>query len=356
MTATRRDLGVGDTGQDVVKVQKSLGFPPNACDGIYGSVTEAGVQGFQAAWGLTPDGAVGAATWDALDTLDARMRHGDPGLDDALIQQIAQLASNSALARYSWEDRGMTPAGYTQGMALCFALAIRSLEAENPAALIVAQADTHRPDTDALSWYADEMRDMGWDNSRDGVDTLRHLWCLLIGLGPRESSGNHWEGRDMSASNTSADTAEAGLFQTSWNIRSCATDEMELLFDTYMNDPQGFQSQFNVETSPTTSNLDNYGGSEGTTYQWLSKFCPAFHVFVTAIGLRRLRQHWGPINRQEVELLEEADDLLKQVEVMIAGYEPTPKPPPEDVATVSIEISSTGPVEVIVNGNPLAGS
>jgi len=55
------------------------------------------------------------------------------------------------------------------------------------------------------------------DNSRGGVDVLRHLFVLLTGLGMRESSGHYGEGRDASATNTSAYTAEAGLFQVSYN-------------------------------------------------------------------------------------------------------------------------------------------
>ena len=41
-------------------------------------------------------------------------------------------------------------------------------------------------------------------NDVSGTDTLRHLFVLMIGLGMRESSGRYCEGRDQSASNTSA--------------------------------------------------------------------------------------------------------------------------------------------------------
>ena len=47
---------------------------------------------------------------------------------------------------------------------------------------------------------------------------LRRLFVLLMGLGMRESSGQYCEGRDRSAHNTSADTAEAGLFQVSFDL------------------------------------------------------------------------------------------------------------------------------------------
>jgi hypothetical protein len=42
----------------------------------------------------------------------------------------------------------------------------------------------------------------------------------MLGHGMRESSGRHCEGRDLSADNVQSDTAEAGLFQTSYNAHS----------------------------------------------------------------------------------------------------------------------------------------
>jgi hypothetical protein len=37
------------------------------------------------------------------------------------------------------------------------------------------------------------------------------------------------------------------------------------------------------------------------------------------VGLRNLRQHWGPINRFEVEVRPEANELFKQVETIVVG-------------------------------------
>src|SRR5215831_19616078 len=88
------------------------------------------------------------------------------------------------------------------------------------------------PDSDALAYFADEFERQGMSNNVSGPDTLRHLFVLLIGLGMRESSGVCWEGRDQSADNVQSDTCEAGLFQSSWNYRACATDA-ETLFDEY---------------------------------------------------------------------------------------------------------------------------
>jgi hypothetical protein len=49
-------------------------------------------------------------------------------------------------------------------------------------------------------------------NDRDGPETLRPLFALMLGHGMRESSGRYCEGRDRSAENVASDTAEAGLF------------------------------------------------------------------------------------------------------------------------------------------------
>ncbi len=78
---------------------------------------------------------------------------------------------------------------------------------------------------------------------------------------------------DRSASNTSSETAEAGLFQTSFNAR---------------------------RASPL-----------------LPKECPFFAAQFAAIGLRNTRTRWGPINRREAEVTPGADALFKQVQEMV---------------------------------------
>jgi len=155
------------------------------------------------------------------------------------------------------------------------------------------------------------------DNSQDGIDTLRHLFVLMLGLGARESSGRYCEGRDMSATNTSADTAEASMYQTSWNIRSCSPAIPPLLREYWAN-PNGFLPTFQNGVDLDTNDLGNFGSGDGAKFQFLSKYCPAFHAFVTAIGLRYLRQHWGPINRSEVEIRQEADEMLLDVQHLLS--------------------------------------
>jgi peptidoglycan hydrolase-like protein with peptidoglycan-binding domain len=310
----RPTLSEGDGGPHVQNVQMSLGIIP--FDGDFGPTTEGGVKGFQAACDLTVDGVVGPKTWEALDDLDQRKRFGNMGLTQKQIEAINDIAQASAISRYSWEDRNVAPTGYVMGMANCFALALLRLQDGDPAVEDMAQADRGDEDKDVLSWYAAEFKKLKMNNSKSGANTLRHLFALMIGLGMRESSGRYCEGRDLSADNVSAETAEAGLFQTSWNIQSCNANIAALL-EEFSDNPNGFLEQWQFDVEPDSNDLGNYGSGDGARYQFLSKFAPAMHVFVTALGMRYLRQHWGPLNRKEAELRKEADTMLKDVQAYI---------------------------------------
>lgn len=334
-------LEEGDEGPWVVRVQTILGIE---ADGNFGAITEDAVEGFQAACGLDVDGLVGPDTWRALDELEARKAAGSEGLSTEQIAAIGGLVEASAIADYLWRDRGEAPAGYTAGVACCFGIAALELEAGTDWARVMAQADRMDANTDALAWYRSQYQRLGMDNSRDGIDTLRHLFVMILGLGMRESSGRYCEGRDMSASNVQPDTAEAGAWQTSFNIRSCSPVIAPML-ETYWNDPNGLLDEFRTGVEPSGGDLTNYGeGADGTRYQFLSKYAPAMHCFITGVGLRLSRKHWGPINRSEVELRSEADELLRQVQEYISA-----KPEPE-VTTITITVDPPGSARVVVIG------
>jgi uncharacterized protein (TIGR02594 family) len=357
----RRDLEQGDQGTDVAALQVSLGVHP--ADGDFGSITDSAVKGYQAACSISVDGQVGSATWAKIDELDAKVAKGNDGLPDELISAIVDAAENSAIARYQWRDRGQAPLGYTAGVALCFALALDRLDAEDDAAYEMAQANTG-DDTDVFEAYAEQFDNEGMDNGDDveAPERLRHLFALMLGLGMRESSGRYSEGRDQSASNTSADSAEAGCWQTSWDIRSCSGNIPPLLTQ-YWNNPNGFRAQFQKGVSLKSSDLGNYGSGPGAQYQFLSKYAPSFHALVTALGLRSRCNHWGPINRGEAELKAEADSMLHAVQMLVeGGVQPEPEPEPEpgenrvDITAPhprEVEVTVTGDVVVTMNGEPL---
>jgi hypothetical protein len=312
-TDARRVLEEGDSGEDVAMVQRILGIPD---DGDFGPATNSWVISFQAACGLDDDGVVGDRTWDELDDLDKRMDEGFDGIPDGLAARIDALVESSGLVNYQWADRGQAPPGYIAGMAKTYALAVTLYQTGNGAVTIMGQAETGDSDDDALTWYHKIFADKGMNNDKDGIDTLRHLFVMMIGLGMRESSGDHWEGRDMSADNVEADTCEAGLFQTSWNISNCS-DTIPRLLNEYWEDPNGFQPTFTRGLYPSASQLDCYGSGDGAKYQFLARYSPAFHALVTGVGMRLLggeEGHWGPIRRHEVDIVKEFDDLLILVE------------------------------------------
>jgi peptidoglycan hydrolase-like protein with peptidoglycan-binding domain len=313
----RPTIGLGDEGDYVARVQTSLGVFP--ADGDFGPITDAAVRGYQSAYGegVTSDGIVGPKTWAALDYLDNAKASGNDRLPADQARRIADIAKGSTIAKYSWNDRGKLPLGYTAGIAQCFGLAAIRLLQGHPIATTAAQADRNLPDYDALSWLREQFMAAGMDTSQDGIDTLRALFVLMLGLGARESSGRYCEGRDMSAENCTSDTAEASLYQTSWNIHNCSSSIPPLLQEYWAN-PNGFLPTFQEGVTLNKDDLGNYGSGDGAKFQFLSKYAPSFHVFVTGVGLRYLRQHWGPINRKEVEIKHEANQMLLQVQHLLS--------------------------------------
>jgi peptidoglycan hydrolase-like protein with peptidoglycan-binding domain len=297
-------LSEGSEGPAVVELQTVLGLPT---DGDFGNITATQVEGFQKACGLSPDAIVGPMTWDAVDELERRLVDGDERLADA-----------SPIDEYEWPDRGISPPGYITGMSLCYAITAQDFEKAAAYAGTMAKG-LGSSDVDALKWYESDLKAKGCKLDT-AADRLRSLFVLMIGLSMRESSGRYCEGRDLSAgsSSTQSDTCEAGLMQTSWNIRS-ADASLPGLLTEYWNNPNGFRQEFAENVDPTAENLDVAGTGEGARYQWLAKFCPAFAVMTSGVGLRKRKDHWGPIKRKEVTINKDAWALLKQIDDTLAS-------------------------------------
>ena len=230
-----------------------------------------------------------------------------------LQETILEIAAHSELARYDWPGRGVAPAGYIKGMALAFAKAYHNW-LENDATTVRMAAATHgNDDNDALDWYGGQFAALGMQNDKDGADTLRHLYVLLTGLGMRESSGRYCEGRDKDAHNTAANTAEAGLFQSSYNLIGKSA-LMQQIFTSYAGSTE-LLSVFQEGVHCKPADLENHGSEKnGLAFQQLSKSCPAFAVELAALGLRLRRSLWGPINGKTAELRFECDWMLLQVQ------------------------------------------
>jgi hypothetical protein len=328
----------GSYGPDVLTVQQCLGCKP--LDSDFGSITEEAVIDFQAEQELAPDGIVGSDTWSALERefgLPIYPPPMFPTLSDEQIEAICTLAAKSKIASYNWKDRGKAPIGYTKGMAVSWSTVYRKFLAGDSSVLEMAKADTYDDDYDALSWLRPEFNAVGMTNEIAGADTLRHVMVLLMGAGMRESSGQHCEGRDQSASNTSADTAEAGGWQQSANSLSCS-DEAQKLYDEYFagggmdgSQPLCALDIFAEDVSCSSSDWSCYGSGKGLNFQKMAKHCPQFAVEVCGIAMRNLRKHFGPVGRKEIELKTEADELFRLIQRFVDEME-TPIAPETPVA------------------------
>jgi hypothetical protein len=229
--------------------------------------------------------------------------------------EILQAAAGSALAHYSWHQRGRAPTGYVKGMALAYGLASIRYKQGDRFALEMAKEAGPDPRHDALALYSAEFAALGVGCKTAGQATLRHLFTLLTGLGMRESSGRACEGRDKSASNLGSETAEAGLFQTSFNLRH-AHPLLSELFGEYKGSSE-LLDIFMEGVTPRPGDLNDIGTGEGQEFQHLCKHCPAFAVAFAAVGLRHQPSHWGPILRKEAELRPEAEALFRDVEAIL---------------------------------------
>jgi hypothetical protein len=233
-----------------------------------------------------------------------------------------RIANESRIADYDWDDRGVAPTGFTQGMALSFAQTYKKLKANHPAAIEMAKARTSS-DKDVLNLYRAVFEDLGMPNEQAGADTLRHLYAFMLGSGMRESSGQHCCGRDQSASNVESDTCEAGAFQTSYNASNASEPEFDNLMDEYLQGlSPGYLDAWSEGVSCSSSDWDNYGSGRGEDFQALCKNAPAFSAETHALTLRNLCNHYGPVIRFEVELKRDANEMLLAVQAYVDESEP----------------------------------
>ena len=307
---------------------RSLLFLALACTGC-GAVT-----------GMLDAGAPVVSDADAgLDDAGARLDAGTPVVDagmdagtstpdagapaDAGVQvdAIKALAVGSACYRYQWPNRGQMPRGYIKGVALSFARGVCAPARSDIA--VVSMAKTTNTQRDALAWYSTEFAALNLSNAVAGLDTFRHTYTLLIGLGMRESSGEHCTGRDMSATNTTADSAEAGAWQTSYDSRG-SSPQLPILFAQYRASTRGcFLSTYAEGVTCSAANWQNWGTGDGAVFQQLEKECPGFAAEYAAVMLRvqgGSLGHYGPLRTKAAELRPECDTMLQGVQAIVAEH------------------------------------
>jgi hypothetical protein len=145
---------------------------------------------------------------------------------------------------------------------------------------------------------ADLQRGLRDTGNVDGADdkVLVDDYLLLFGLAMKESNGKFMENRDMSASNTSAKTAEAGCFQLSANVRDCVGEQAKLgldsLAESYKNaSPKDcFSDIAQIKAGPVAD-----ARNSGEDFQAATKACPALAIEYAAITIRHCKAHNGPL-------------------------------------------------------------
>jgi hypothetical protein len=249
----------------------------------------------------------------------------DAGPAANVIDQITNLAAASRIAQYKWLDlsnkRDKAPLAYIKGMAVMYARVYCKLKASDVAATIMARKKGNDPNVDVLTFYDRHFANAGLDNSSDGSNTLRHLFVLMVGLVIQESSGRYCAGRYYRQGFKEPDSAEAGLFQASYNMRVNARAVLENMFEHYIANPTtGFREIFEVGIQCKTVDWQNWGDPTARGYKWqdLTKKCPAFAAEFAGVGLRTHRLTWGQaITEHHVEIVPDCDTLFRDVEPLM---------------------------------------
>ncbi len=242
---------------------------------------------------------------------------GGTGTSGSTLDGLRSIASSSSCAKISWKNRGQAPKGYVEGVALVYAHAV--CESDRSDLAVVGKANTGDDKKDALSWYNSNFDALGLDNDNAGLATVRHTYTLLLGLGMRESSGQHCVGRDASASNVSSDSAEAGAWQTSYDSRKFSP-ELPKLFEKYKAGGACHLDVFEKGVSCSSTDWKNWGSGDGLTFQKLEKECPAFAAEYAAVMLRvsgGTQGHYGPLRTKAAEVRGECDDMFSQIEAAV---------------------------------------
>lgn len=254
----------------------------------------------------------------------------------AVAALLAAVLGESVLPEFVWSANdparhGKAPIGYLEGMALTYARAYCNY-GKDPRDPFVgkmgrAVAPGVDPRRDAVAKYRARFDGFGADVSADGVHVLRAVFTILFSLGMRESDGRHCTGWDRAKKtgwgnpskkvDPTPENSEAGLFQVSFDVGIGVPGDFRDLYTRYRQAPlSGFRDVFAKGVACSAADWENFGDPtvEASHFQELSKQCPAFAVELAALGLRGHASHWGPINRNEVEIAPEAWELLLSVE------------------------------------------
>lgn len=224
------------------------------------------------------------------------------------LDEITSIALNSECAKTAHDVQGKPPKSYLKGSALSFAKAICNPQDETTE---IASQPIGDASKDALAHYSLKPA--------TAQERLEVVYSLMLGSAARESSWRWCVGKDPGASNTTAETCEAGLYQTSWNSRS-ASPALPRLFQKFKGDRSGcFATEYKGATTCSDANMKNWGTGEGVEFQELSKNCPGFATEYHAIMLRLRRSHYGPINQKKSQIKASCTKMFKDIRQLVSN-------------------------------------
>lgn len=255
---------------------------------------------------------------------------GSAAADGPTTEKILALAKSAEVRQHQWKQFGVEdvpghgPIGYTKGMTLAYADAYRRLKRLLPDAYVkeMARPISGRKSQDALFVFRGRFEALGLRVEAGGVETLRALFTLLYEMGLRESDGQYDEGIDTGENKPPTDiedpasTAEAGLFQSSWNF----AEEYPLLRRLYADYASGKKPGLlkTFQEGTRAKRTKNHGGGEGAKFQQLAKDCPAFAVEYAALSVRdQGEENYHFIHHRHLEISAKAAELFRQVEAIV---------------------------------------
>jgi hypothetical protein len=247
-----------------------------------------------------------------------------------LREAVVALAESHPANHIAWPEKGRAPPGYVPGIAAAYAQVYQAYRTGGmkPFVSVIAGPNTHDAENDALSYYAGTFADLGMSNN-GGSDSLRHAAVLAAGLGMRESDGGDDIGRDRSAGNLDPNKAEAGDWQMSRDIYGKSPllselyDHLVPLYDNGTGDD--LAAVFYSGVHHTAVDLEDFGPESSAGYQFQKnlKRYPALAFWMTLLGLRVARGHWGPIDTRRASVQPAMDRLLIAVQALVDNQEET---------------------------------
>ena len=221
---------------------------------------------------------------------------------DAGRELLFNIAEKDLCAQTAHDVQGTPPKSYMRGVVLTY---VKTLCNPDSDVYKIASQPLGDASKDALAHYGLKPQ--------AASERLNMVFALMIGSAARESSWRWCVGKDPGASNTSGETCEAGLYQTSWNSRK-ASPALVTLFNEFSEYPAGcFATEYKGKTTCSSSNMKNWGTGEGVTFQALTKECPGFATEYHAIMVRVNRTHYGPINKKKSEIKPACISMFERV-------------------------------------------